>query len=237
MLKRFFKIGESNINSVMDKLEDPIKMTEQGIRDLKKDLTAAMESLAQVKAMAIRTRKEANGKQQMAADYENKAKKLLLNAKEGSLDSAEAERLATLALEQQAKLTSEAQRLGNEATNHEVLAETLNTGVAKQKSTLSTYENELVTLKARAKTAASTRKINAQLASIDASGTVALLERMKEKVEEQESLASAYGEIATDTDTMDREIDLALADRPSKGATMLEALKQRMEMETEKKIR
>ncbi|ACN15500.1 PspA1 [Desulforapulum autotrophicum HRM2] len=231
MLKRFFKIGESNINSVMDKLEDPIKMTEQGIRDLKKDLTAAMESLAQVKAMAIRTRKEANGKQQMAADYENKAKKLLLTAKEGSLDTAEAERLATLALEEQAKLTLEAERLGNEAKNHEVLAITLNTGVAKQKATLSTYENELATLKARAKTASSTRRINAQLASIDSSGTIALLERMKERVEEEESLASAYGDIAAQTDTMDREIDLALVDKQAKGSAMLDALKQRMEMD------
>jgi len=215
----------------MDKLENPIKMTEQGIRDFKKDLSAAMESLAQVKAMAIRTRKEANGKQQMAADYENKAKKLLLNARNGSLDAAEAERLATLALEEQAKFTLEAQRLGNEAKNHEVLAITLNTGVAKQRATLSTYENELTTLKARAKTAASTRKINSQLASIDSSGTIALLERMKERVEEEEALASAYGDIAAQTDTMDREIDLALGDRPSRGATMLEALKQRMEMD------
>ncbi len=231
MLKRFFKIGESNINSVMDKLEDPIKMTEQGIRDLNEDLSTAMESLAQVKAMAIRTRKEANGKQLMAADYENKAKKLLLNATNGSLDTAEAERLATLALEEQAKLTLEAQRLGNEATNHEVLAATLNTGVAKQRATLSTYENELATLKARAKTAASTRRINAQLASIDSSGTIALLERMKERVEEQESLASAYGEIAAQTDTMDREIDLALGDKQAKGSAMLDALKQRMEMD------
>ncbi|SMC92005.1 phage shock protein A (PspA) family protein [Desulfocicer vacuolatum DSM 3385] len=63
MLKRFLKVGQSNINSVIDQLEDPIKMTEQGIRDLKKDLQAAMESLAQVKAMAMRTRKEANAKQ------------------------------------------------------------------------------------------------------------------------------------------------------------------------------
>ncbi|WP_041273050.1 PspA/IM30 family protein [Desulforapulum autotrophicum] len=45
MHKRLFRIGESNINSVMDQLEDPIKMTEQGIRDLEKDLTAAMVNL------------------------------------------------------------------------------------------------------------------------------------------------------------------------------------------------
>ncbi|SMC92149.1 phage shock protein A (PspA) family protein [Desulfocicer vacuolatum DSM 3385] len=231
MLKRFLKVGQSNINSVIDQLEDPIKMTEQGIRDLKKDLQAAMESLAQVKAMAMRTRREANAKQKLAEDYENKAKKLLLNASKGAMDTAEAERLATLALEKQAELTSEAKRLSDEATGHETMSATINTSVSKLRSTLTTYDNELITLKARAKTAASTKKINAQLSTIDSSGTVAMLERMKERVEEEESLASAYGEILDQTDTTDNEIDKALADKTPKGSAMLEDLKKRMDIE------
>ena len=231
MFKRLFKVTESNINSVIDQLEDPIKMTEQGIRDLKKDLQAAMESLAQVKAMAMRTRKEANGKQQLAADYENKAKKLILTASKGAMDTAEAERLATLALEKQAELAAEAKRLGDEATGHETMATTINTSVSKLRSTLTTYDNELTTLKARAKTAASTKKINAQLSTMDASGTVAMLERMKERVEEEESLASAYGEMVDQTDTLDKDIDLALTDKEAKGSAMLEALKKRMDID------
>jgi len=231
MFKRLFKVTESNINSVMDQFEDPIKMTEQGIRDLKKDLQAAMESLAQVKAMAIRTRKEANAKQQLAADYENKAKKLLLNASKGAMDTAEAERLATLALEKQAELASEAKRLGDEATGHETMSATINTSVSKLRSTLTTYDNELLTLKARAKTAASTKKINAQLSTMDASGTVGMLERMKERVEEEESLASAYGDMVDQTDTLDNEIDLALTDKEAKGSAMLDALKKRMDID------
>ncbi len=231
MFKRLFKVTESNINSVIEQLEDPIKMTEQGIRDLKKDLQAAMESLAQVKAMAMRTRKEANGKQQLAADYENKAKQLLLNASKGAMDITEAERLATLALEKQAELSSEAKRLGEEATGHEAMATTINTSVSKLRSTLATYDNELTTLKARAKTAASTKKINAQLSTMDSSGTVAMLERMKERVEEEESLASAYGDILDQTDTTDKEIDKALADKTPKGSAMLDELKKRMEID------
>ncbi|SMC92112.1 phage shock protein A (PspA) family protein [Desulfocicer vacuolatum DSM 3385] len=231
MLKRFLKVGQSNINSVIDQLEDPIKMTEQGIRDLKKDLNAAMESLAQVKAMAMRTRKEANAKQKLAEDYENKAKQLLLNASKGAMDTTEAERLATLALEKQAELASEAKRLGDEATGHETMSATINTSVSKLRSTLTTYDNELITLKARAKTAASTKKINAQLSTIDSSGTVAMLERMKERVEEEESLASAYGDILDQTNTTDNEIDKALADKTPKGSAMLEDLKKRMDIE------
>ena len=42
IFRRMFKVAESHAHSAMDNLEDPIKMTEQGIRDLKKNLQAAM---------------------------------------------------------------------------------------------------------------------------------------------------------------------------------------------------
>ena len=38
IFKRFFKVTQAEAHAVMDKFEDPIKMTEQGIRDLKNDL-------------------------------------------------------------------------------------------------------------------------------------------------------------------------------------------------------
>jgi len=49
IFSRLFKIGQAEAHSVVDKFEDPIKLTEQGIRDLKKDLMGAMTSLAEVK--------------------------------------------------------------------------------------------------------------------------------------------------------------------------------------------
>ena len=123
------------------------------------------------------------------------------------MDTAEAERLATMALEKQAELASEAKRLGDEATAHETMATTINTSVSKLRSTLTTYDNELTTLKARAKTAASTKKINAQISTMDSSGKVAMMERIKERVEDEESLASAYGDILDQTDTTGKEIN------------------------------
>ena len=58
IFRRMFKVAESHAHAAMDNLEDPIKMTEQGIRDLKTNLQAAMVSLAQVKSLAIRMQKE-----------------------------------------------------------------------------------------------------------------------------------------------------------------------------------
>lgn len=229
---RLFKIGQSEAHSVVDKLEDPIKMTEQGIRDLRKDLQGAMTSLAEVKGIAIRTRKDANNNKKLAADYERKAMLLLQKGQSGGLDPAEAERLATEALSKKEQVFQEAARLSQEAERHEKMASQLQTNVNKIKSSITTYENDLLTLKARAKTAASTKKINQQIAKIDSSGTIAMLEKMKSKVEEDESLAIAYGEMADAGKSVDDEINQAIASNhtPTASASLLE-LKKKMGIE------
>jgi len=227
--KRLFKVGESNAHALVDKMEDPIKMTEQGIRDLKKDLTAAMHGLAEVKGIAIRTRKESDKKKNLAADYERKAMLLLKKMQSNQMPADEAERLATEALNRKEENAAEALRLAQEATAHETRGNDLQSKVNKLKSTITSYENDLITLKARARTASSTKKINAQLANIDSSSTIGMLEKMKARVEEDESLAQAYSEVAASGSSIDSEIDAALGGAQTTGASenLLE-LKKRM---------
>ena len=98
IFQRIFKVTQSEAHASMDKFEDPIKMSEQGVRDLKKSLQASMVSLAQVKSLAIRLHKEADDHKKRAADYERKAMLLLKRMKGGEMEGAEAERLATEAL-------------------------------------------------------------------------------------------------------------------------------------------
>jgi phage shock protein A len=208
--KRLFKVGQSEVHSMVDKIEDPIRMTEQGIRDLKKDLQGAMTSLAEVKGIAIRTRREADNNKKLAADYERKAMRLLQKMQAGELDQAEAERIAGEALSRKENHAKDAVRFSEEAGRHEQMASTLQANVNKIKSSITSYENDLATLKARARTAASTKKINAQIAKVDSSGTIAMLEKMKSRVEEEESLAIAYGDLAQVDVSVDDEINAAL---------------------------
>ena len=210
IFNRIFKITEAKTHSIIDKFEDPIRMTEQGIRDLKKDLQQAMESLAEVKAIAIRSRKSSEDKKKLAADYERKAMLLLQKAQSGKMDMTEAERLATEALSQREQVASEALRLAQETTSQEQMANQLQANVNKIKNSISTYQNDLVTLKARARTAAATKKINKQISKVDTSGTIAMLEKMKTRVEEDESLAQAYGALASADRSVDDEINAAL---------------------------
>ncbi len=227
--KRIFKVGQSHAHSIVDKFEDPIRMTEQGIRDLKTDLQKAMTSLAEVKGIAIRTRKEGENKKKLAADYERKAMLLLQKMQNGGLEQSEAERLATEALAKKEQAAEESAKLLQEAERHEQMAANLQTNVNKTKSMITTYENDLVTLKARAKTASSTKKINQQLSKIDSSGTIAMLEKMKAKVEEDESLAQAYGDIVNADKSIDDEIDSVLKSGQNIAASdQLAELKKKM---------
>jgi len=229
VFRRLFRIGQAEAHAALNSLEDPIKMTEQGIRDLKRDLHASMTSLAEVKGIAIRLKKEADESKSLAAEYERKAMLLLQRMEKGDLAKEEAERLAMEGLKRKEEVTQKAVRLIGEWESQDRMATQLQGTVEKLKATVTKYENDLVTLKARARCAASTRKINEQLAKVDSSGTIAMLEKMKAKVEEDESLAQAYGSMAAVDKSVDDEINAALnkgAAHPSVGA--LAELKAKM---------
>lgn len=229
LFKRLFKVGQSEAHSVVDKLENPIKMTEQGIRDMKKDLSKSLESLAEVKAMAIRSKKEFEQSKKAADNYENKAILILKKAEEGSISSEEADRLAGEALVKKEQLMQDVARNEKEIKLFDTNISKLDSSVSKLRSNISHYENELKTLKARSRVSEASKKINKSLAGVDSDSTIAMLEKMKDKVNQQESMAEAYGEISNESQSVDDEIDAVLGDSSNTNASSaLEALKAKM---------
>lgn len=210
IFKRLFGIGSAEVNSAIDKLEDPVKMTEQGIRDMKKDLDESLKGLATVKAEAIRSRKELNSVRGSVEGYEQKAVLLLQKAQRGEIVPAEADRLASAALTKKEQTASQVQALDKVVATNDQAVANMEQNVNKLRQQISTWETELKTLKARAKVSEAATKLNKQLANVDSSGTINMLERMKEKVEEQEALAESYSDIADGNKSVDQEIDQAL---------------------------
>ncbi len=207
---RVFKIGQAEANSALDSIEDPVKMTEQAIRDLKVDLDKSIKALAEVKALAIRNRNEVEQHRSKAKDYEGKAIMLIKRAETGALDPAEADRLATIALDKKEESIKSLAVVETNQKKFDSSVSSLEANVRKLKSNISKWENEARTLKARAKVSAATKNVNKQLAQIDSSSTVSMLERMKEKVEQEEALADSYADIADDNTSLDDEIESAL---------------------------
>lgn len=229
---RLFKIGQAESHSAVDQLENPIRMTEQGIRDMKEDLDKSLQALAEVKAMAIRARSEADEYQQKAQNYEHKAVQLLRKAQAGEMNSAEADRLASEALvrkEENLKLSEGCKR---DEERFEGSVRQLEGNIRTIRANIATWENELKTLKARVKVSSATKSLNKQLAQIDSSSTVSMLERMRDKVAQEEALAESYGQIANESRSIDEEIDRALNEgsKSAKTAGELAALKDKLGM-------
>lgn len=218
IFKRFFRVAEAKTHSAIDKMEDPVKMTEQGIRDLRKDLETSLKSLAEAKAVLIKMRRDCEEKSEMANSYESKAVLLLQKAQAGNLPQEDADRLASAALAKKEEVSLQSEGLGKRLTQQEEQTRTLELRIQDLKSNISKWESELVTLKARAKVAQASKKLNEQLAQVDSTGTVALLEKMKMKVSEDEALAESYGQMANLPNSVDDEINQALGSQATLSA-------------------
>lgn len=228
IFKRLLRIGQAEIHSAVDKMEDPIHMTEQGIREMREDLDKALQASAQIRAMAIRTRNEKTKKETEAQDYENKAVILLTKAQRGDLDMSRAETLAKEALTLKDNLLIEVKALGEQLLTHEKASDDIQKNVDILRFNITKWENELKTLKSRIKVSRATKEVNKQMAQIDSNSTISMLERMKEKVEEEEALAQAYGDLAKSTKSVDDEISKAIGDEAGKVNQELDEIKKRL---------
>jgi phage shock protein A len=228
IFKRIMKIGQAEAHSAIDKAEDPIVMSEQAIRDLRSDLDKCLEALAQVKAMSIRARNEAEEYTGKAEDYGQKAMMLLVKAQSGDMPAADADRLAKEALIKKAEAEGQVKRSLGEKEKFDLSVAQMDANITTLKQNISKWENELKTLRARVKVADATKDLNKQLSQMDSSGTVGTLERMRDKVVQKEALAEAYGEMANTTKSIDSEIDKAIDLRGVKADSELAALKQKL---------
>ncbi len=230
--KRLFKIGEAEANAALDNLESPIKMTEQGIRDMKSDLHKSLESLAEVKAMAIRSKNDTEEYAAKAKDYEQKAMLILKKGQTGGIDAAEADRLAKEALIKKEENTKNEARSRQDAEKFQTSVSQLEKNIQGIKQNISKWENELNTLKARVKVSKATKNLNKQMSGIDSSSTVSMLEKMKDKVAQEEALAEAYGDIADSSKSIDEELDKAINVKDVSAEDSLAKLKEQLGMES-----
>ncbi|QJP33751.1 PspA/IM30 family protein [Nonlabens sp. Ci31] len=228
IFKRIFKIGEAQANKAVDNLESPIIMTEQGIRDMKADLNKSIEAMAQVKALAIRSKNERDEHEAKAKDYESKAMLILKKVQAGNMEVADADRLAKEALAKKEEAQQHANKTSADTEKFDKNVSQLKDTIETIKGNITNWENELRTLKARVKVSDATKNVNKQMAELDSAGTVSMLERMKEKVAQDEALAEAYGDLATTKKSIDEEIDAAADTTEAKLDDDLAKLKEQL---------
>ncbi len=210
ILKRIFNLGKAAASKKIEKAEDPILLIEQQIRELKTALAESLKSLAEVKASHIRSKREIQQQLSVGNDYERKAILLLQKAQTGEIDSKQADFLAAQALSRKEEIELRVQQNSKNLANYEAMVQKLETNASQLRNQIENWEQELRALKARAKVSEATRKLNEQMAGMDINGTVNLMNRLKEKVDQQEALAESYNSVLGSQNSLDAEIDKIL---------------------------
>lgn len=194
--KSLFKIRQAETDNILNHLEEPISITEESIESLKTGVKKNLEVLAEIKALSIHAKNEAETFKKKSYDYEQKAILILQKGQQKALSIIEADQLAMEALQKKALQLELSKKAESDHNHFESKFTQLSKKIAAIKSTISKWEKELKILKAKIKISVATKNLNKRLALLDSDNTITLLNKLRNKVIQEEVLAKSYQEIA-----------------------------------------
>ena len=198
IFERISDILAANINDLIDKAEDPVKMVKQLILEMEEEVDNATEALGQAMGSQKVAAKELADAQAKAADWNDKAKLALKNDEED---------LARRALEAKVGLDAQVETLQASYDNITEQVEKMRNQVQELKMKLDEARSRQNVLIARAKMAEASQGVAASIGSFDTDSAFAKLDKMERKIVEQESVAEAYTEINGEVADTQKQFD------------------------------
>ncbi len=218
LFKRMRDLTMANINALLDKAEDPVKMLDQYLRDMEEDVQDAEIAVAKQIAVEKKLKQQYQEAEELATKREAQALQAL---------EAGNEDLARRALVDKKAVTDKAADFKAQYESAKVTADGLRGKLGEMKDQLSEMKNKRDTLKARAEAAKAQKQINQTLSGIGTDNAAKGFSRMEEKVLQLEAEAEASQEMSG-SKSLDREFaELNKKDTSGIDAE-LEALKARL---------
>ncbi|GGJ32585.1 PspA/IM30 family protein [Paenibacillus hunanensis] len=197
IFKRLRDLTLSNVYALIEKAEDPIKMTDQYIRDMAADLEDAEKAVASQIAIEKRFKQLYEEQDALVKKREEQAH---IAAQAQNID------LARRALEE--KKSAEAKRDEYKANfdQNKAAADNLRSKLDEMRKQLNELKNKRETLVARYNAAKAQTEINKAMNGFSADSATAGMKRMEEKMMQMEARAEASNEMNTKGKSLDDEI-------------------------------
>jgi len=183
---RFSTMLRSNINDLISRAENPEKMLNQLILDMKSNLAKAKQEAAAAIADEKKLQADAEGLKKQAEDWERRA---MLAVQEGRDD------LATQALMRYNEALQGAQQLHETWLKHKAETEALKLSLRQLNDKIEEAKRKKNILVARAKRAEAQQRIQETMSGMSDKSAFESFERMAEKIEAIERKALAAAEI------------------------------------------
>lgn len=223
IISRFSDIMKANMNALLDKCEDPEKMIDQKLRELKENLADVKKDTAEVMAEETRCKRELTKWQDEAKKWEDLAKKAVTAGNDGDATQFLAKRNSAN------ERVADAQKVYDAA---HVNAEKMQQMYHKLESDIQLLQSKRETLKATVAVAKTQESINRANAKASASKTMDSFGELEDRINKRLDAANATAELDATTGH-DEADDLASKYSDSSDATLgadLAALKAEMGM-------
>lgn len=221
VFQRMKLILSSNINHLISKAENPEKILEQLIIDMREQLQEAKKEVAVTIADEKRLARQLQGERDKAAEWEKKA----MLAVRGGRDD-----LARKALSRKAEHDQIAEGYQQSHDQQKTAADNLRTALRQLQEKIEEAQRKKNMLIARAKRAKAQQKIHDTMSGLSDTSAFDSFDRMTSKVEEIEAHAEASAEMAKDSGFGGTSLDdeFAALESESGGDAALADLKAKM---------
>lgn len=198
LFKRVKTVVNSELHHLIDKAEDPIKMVDQFLREMEKDLRDVEIAATKVIAEEKLLQKKVEEAEELVDTREQQA---MVTLRVGN------ENLARRALEDKARIEEDIQELKALHENTANSAAELKDHFKQMKAEYQEMERKKSTLITRATTAQAKTKVNRTLSSINGEGSQKGFDRMEKKVLQFEAEAETSVDFRESNQSLDSELN------------------------------
>ncbi|OME56068.1 phage shock protein A [Paenibacillus odorifer] len=198
IFKRLRDLTMSNVNAIIDKAEDPIKMTDQYIRDMTEDLEDAEKAVA---AQIAIEKKFKQLYEEQEALVNKRTQQAHAAAQAGNVD------LARRALEEKNAAEAKLVEYKGSFDQNKASADNLRGKLEEMRKQLTQMKNKRETLVARYNAAKAQTEINKAMSGFSSDSASAGLKRMEDKMLQAEAQAEASNEMSSGNKSLDDEFE------------------------------
>lgn len=198
LFKRLRDLTVSNIYALIEKAEDPVKMTDQYLRDMQEDLQEAEHGVAAQIALEKKFKALYEEQKVLVAKREEQSH---IAVESGDID------LARRVIEDKQNAARKMNEYKERYDLNQAAAEKLRQKLEDMRKQVAELKDKRETLVARVNAAQAQKKINDTMSGFDANTAMAGLKRMEEKTLQMEAEAEASGEVYKKEASIDEEFE------------------------------
>ena len=198
IFERLFRIGKANVNAAIDKIEDPVKVIDQVLRELDEDIEKVTAAVTTQMAVEKRFARELQEAEELVARRDAQARQSL---------QAGNEQLAREALADKQTQVTKRDSLKQSYDKAAATSAKLRQQLDDIKARVTEMKNQRSTLIAQAEAAKAQKQINQTMAGVGSNSLASTFDRMEEKIKQMHDEADAAHELANSDKSLDQKFE------------------------------